>query len=359
MLCLDLKDKLFGVQFNTMFDIQAAVDVDPLSSAETSIKSRLRSCRRSSQNIKRPPFTAEDTNLPCHKLAKLNSPSTGPGSGEPRHGYRRSARLNPSQELSAGINGFALSSSESCSEEASHSAAQRLGGGPVGSNPSAAGVPVNIHEQQQNLQQQLQDLQRRSSEIRISQVKRQQANKGGRSNKYLTSQPSTSGAAITKSDQPSTSTSHRNNSNMKDNKNDNGGSTPRVMTRALKRKLESNSSSPTTSSGSPAAGCKSLRLDRSQVQQPSPVLTTPSPPHPSAPTTTPQSQPPPPSYKRLLMGVGRSRRDDQTEHDKDEMDSDMQGLDDSVIKHEDWLKDRKFMDDNYPASVCREGEVGF
>ena len=333
------------------------MDVDPLINAETSIKSRLRSCRRSSQNIKRPPFTAEDTNLPCHKLAKLNSPSTGPGSGEPRHGYRRSARLNPSQGPSAGINGFAMSSSESCSEEASHSAAQRLGGGPVGSNPTAAGViaaggPVNLHEQQRNLQQQLQDLQRRSNEIRISQVKRQQANKGGRSNKYLTSQPSTS-AAVSQSDQPSTSASHRNN----DIKNDSSCSTPRVMTRALKRKLESNSSSPSTSSGSPAAGCKSSRLDRSQVQQPSPVHATPSPPQPPAPTTTPQSQPPPPSYKRLLMGVGRSRRDDQTEHDKDEMDSDMQGLDDSVIKHEDWLKDRKFMDDNYPASVCREGEV--
>eukprot|EP00088_Acartia_fossae_P045155 TRINITY_DN4838_c0_g2_i2.p1 TRINITY_DN4838_c0_g2~~TRINITY_DN4838_c0_g2_i2.p1 ORF type:complete len:1164 (-),score=256.22 TRINITY_DN4838_c0_g2_i2:454-3480(-) len=274
-------------------------DSDPLNTADTSIKSRLRSCRRSSQSIKRPPFTAEDTNLSCHKLAKLNSPSTGPGSGEPRHGYRRSARLNPN-----------CSSSSGYSESTSHESRLDL-------PPADSDIPNENQLQQRDVIRSLHP----STEARTAALsKRLQASVSKSSDQP---QPSTSTGGCSQAcsssgaGEPSTSSSP-------------GNDTSRVMTRALKRKLESSIRDEALTK---SVSSKMPKLERSQ-------------PPPA----------PPPSFERRLLGVGRSRREDQVDFDKDR-DEDWEELDDSVINYDDWMKDREYMDLNYPATVCREGEM--
>lgn len=245
-------------------------------------------------------------------------------------------------------------SSDSCGEDSSPASTPRLGG----PSPAQARAADNVHDnldQQHNLQQQLRDLHRRSGESRLALIKRQQQMSKGRGSKDLISQPSTSAANFSHncSDEPSTSSANKQRriADVSNSREDMDSlDTPRVMTRALKRKLESNfyPTGVDTPGGSKSTSCKALKLDRSQQQQ-----------HQQLPPTTPQPTtpvlppPPPPSFERRLIGSGRSRRDEQLEPDSEEM----QGLDDSVINHEDWAKDRRFMDVTYPPSVCKEGEM--
>jgi hypothetical protein len=247
-------------------------------------------------------------------------------------------------------------SSDSCGEDSSPASTPRLGG-PSPAQARAADSAQDNLDQQHNLQQQLRDLHRRSGESRLALIKRQQQMSKGRGSKDLISQPSTSAANFSHncSDEPSTSSANKQRrivdiSNSREDMD--SLDTPRVMTRALKRKLESNfyPTGVDTPGGSKSTSCKALKLDRSQQQQHQQLH--PTTPQPTTPVLPP---PPPPSFERRLIGSGRSRRDEQVEPDSEEM----QGLDDSVINHEDWAKDRRFMDVTYPPSVCKEGEVIF
>jgi len=309
------------------------MDADPLSSTSSSvegIKSRLRSCRRTSQSLKqRMPFTStEAANLSSHKLAKLNEPSTGPGSGEPRQtGYRRSARLNPNY-------GGLMGPTSSCTEDSlslSAAGALRL------ESPDDNILQQPDINQRESMREMLTTTFKAAKQLRIGfPSKGHQRNSGYQ-------EAGTSSSCLTGA---SSSSSHGEVS-----------ATRVIMTRALKRKLDShsdiNQGIVTRSGTSISSASKIPKLDRSQQQ--SPLL------HPQQQLSNNQ---PPLSFERRLLGVGRSRREEAASLVADNMNissanscADWEQLDDSVIQYHDWWKERDKLETKYPPSVCREGEL--